>query len=644
MNFVGQTVDDQYRIIEEVGSGGLGTVFLAKQIDLDRDVAIKFLHETLIGDDAHLKRFRREGQLLSRVKDPRIVQCYGYGVWQSRYPYLVFEYVSGRTLRHLLQTKRALGADFTLKMSLQLTDALQSALHTGLIHRDLKPENLMIDENGSNTSLKVLDFGLAKFIGPTEGEKLTDTGLLIGSAAYMSPEQCQGKPATPSSDVYSIGCILYECLTGSTPVSGATAVETLFKHVNQLPLAIPEPAAPKELTSIVMKCLAKNPDDRFEDAAQLNLHLQALDAGNPLVLSSSPMPKERRNSGLVLTVAGLAALAFVLTDPGPAPFFAKAMQPWGVAPLESIGDWFSHNKRLHAANEFYASARRSAAQSADRSSEARLKQKLQGCISGSALSRTALPLTSAQLLHELRATVHKGHRDKARELAPLIEKTGASSKEQLCEMNRLAALAFLSNKDLAQSEAYLRQAYACVPLGNSTATQECNLVDAQMAAVKGNYARALKQFEEVREYGKQNSNLVLELSAVQHIAEIHMEKLEFSEAEKLIRMEMQMLAGGTRTGQVEGCEMSLGKCLLAQKRLSEAKQIYLQLETTIEDIPHKAFVLEHIGADLAYFNYLGDASQFYRKAADAYKAALDAENSERCLSRCKELTEQTKHF
>lgn len=263
-----QNLLGKYRIIERIGSGGMAEVYLGRHDKLNRDVAIKVLRPSLIDDPQFTARFEREARLAANLRHPGIVQVYDFDTDGDRH-YLVMEYINGGTLKARLQSLRGAGEYMPLdEVSHYLTriaDALDYAHEQGMLHRDLKPANILIDPAG-NTFLA--DFGIARLAGDPE---ITHTGTLMGTPAYMSPEQCEGLPLTGASDLYSLGIILYEMLTGSVPFESESSLAILQKHIHETPTPLMEvrPELPAALSAFMQSALAKNPGERFPNAMKM---------------------------------------------------------------------------------------------------------------------------------------------------------------------------------------------------------------------------------------------------------------------------------------------------------------------------------------------------------------------------------------
>lgn len=264
----GTVVDSRYEIVAHVGDGGMGSVFKARELGLERFVALKMLHPGLIGDKEHQDRFKREGSVLSKLEHPHILQCYRFGVWNGMYPYIAMEYVTGVTLSALIDEFGRLDPARVLTIGAQTCSAMEHAHKCNVAHRDLKPANIMVLQVDGADCVKVLDFGLAKVLPDAgrESQHLTQTGALIGSVNYMSPEQCVGKKADRRSDIYSLGCVLYEALSGAPPLVADTPVGLIYLHAHSYPEPLKQ--LPQGLNEILMHSMAKDPADRFQTMAE----------------------------------------------------------------------------------------------------------------------------------------------------------------------------------------------------------------------------------------------------------------------------------------------------------------------------------------------------------------------------------------
>ncbi len=261
----GQKINDRYEIIRSIGEGGMANVYLGYDTILDRNVAIKILRGDLSSDEKFVRRFQREALSASSLAHPNIVEMYDVGEDDGVY-YIVMEYVDGLTLKQLLKKRGSLTLSEAIDIMLQLTDGMAHAHDSYIIHRDLKPQNIMIKDDGQ---IKITDFGIAMALNATQ---LTQTNSVMGSVHYLPPEQASGKGSTIKSDIYSMGIIFYELLTGSLPFKGDNAVEIALKHMRDPLPSVREdnPSIPQSIENIIMKATAKNPKNRYDDARQMH--------------------------------------------------------------------------------------------------------------------------------------------------------------------------------------------------------------------------------------------------------------------------------------------------------------------------------------------------------------------------------------
>jgi eukaryotic-like serine/threonine-protein kinase len=322
---MGTVVDERYRLDHKIGSGGMADVWLAEDTELDRSVAIKILHDRFAQDKEFVQRFQREAQSAAGLQHPNVVGIFDRGIFGDTY-FIAMEYVDGPSLKDLV--KGGMDVKDAIDFTRQILAAARFAHRKGIVHRDLKPQNVLIDAEGR---VRVADFGIAR---AGENSDITATGSVMGTAQYISPEQAQGKPTTPRSDIYSIGVILYEALTGRVPFEGDSAVAVALKQVSEAPRrpSAINPNIPPALDAVVMRALAKEPDARFKDA---DAFLRALDTaafaavspeGETDLAEEEPPyeawgPERRRRWRwfvVALLAAGVAALvAFALTRPSP---------------------------------------------------------------------------------------------------------------------------------------------------------------------------------------------------------------------------------------------------------------------------------------------------------------------------------------
>jgi eukaryotic-like serine/threonine-protein kinase len=271
--------DGRYRIVRKLGSGGMANVYLAEDEDLGRRVAIKILNDRYANDDLFIERFRREAKSAAALSHPNIVSVYDRGEAEGTY-YIAMEVIEGRSLKELIMTRGPLPIPQALAYSHEILEALRFAHRHGIIHRDIKPHNILIGER-----LKVTDFGIAR----AGASQMTEAGSIMGTAQYLSPEQARGAPVTASSDLYSVGIVLYEMLTGKVPFTGDSAIEIAMKHLNEAPKPPSKirPEIPEELDQVVLRALSKNPEDRYQTAEEFSEDLHRVEAGLPLAPGTS---------------------------------------------------------------------------------------------------------------------------------------------------------------------------------------------------------------------------------------------------------------------------------------------------------------------------------------------------------------------
>lgn len=279
---IGRTLDDKYRLDARLGEGGMGTVYHGTHLLIDRPVAVKVLNSRFVEDESAQERFRREAKAAGRLRHTNAVAVTDFGRTSDGLFYIVMELLEGRSLREVLAREAPLDTARAVSVMLQISAAVAAAHEEGVIHRDLKPGNIFVVQRPhAPTIVKVLDFGIAKLatdVGDgAEQAPLTQTGVMIGTPRYMSPEQCDGAELTPASDVYSLGIILYEFLTGATPFTGPTPLSVALKHSSELPRPPREFVAtiPAELEKLVLHALEKKPEQRPKDAGDFRRELYA---------------------------------------------------------------------------------------------------------------------------------------------------------------------------------------------------------------------------------------------------------------------------------------------------------------------------------------------------------------------------------
>ncbi len=287
--FIGREIlNGQFQILQKIGSGGMGSVYRALQRDMNRMVGIKILHPKLANRTDLVARFRREARAMSQLTHPNTVKVFLYGELEDGPLYIVMEFLEGKNLNQTVRSEGPFTIERALPVLIQASGALDEAHRAGIIHRDLKPENIFLVQSGTLRDFpKVLDFGLAK-VGERQMRPgsliLTQEGMVFGTPEFMSPEQAQGKPLTPASDIYSLATILYEMLTGKLPFDARSPMEFIQLQVMAPPIPlsqrVPGKTFPVELQQIIDRALAKRSEQRFPSAAEFAAALQAVLRGS----------------------------------------------------------------------------------------------------------------------------------------------------------------------------------------------------------------------------------------------------------------------------------------------------------------------------------------------------------------------------
>jgi serine/threonine-protein kinase len=327
-----QATTNRYRIRRELASGGMATVYLADDVTLDRPVALKVLSAELATDSSFVDRFRREAQAAGRLRHHNIVAVYDWGPHDNSY-YIAMEYVEGRTLDQIVAEDGPLPVGLAARIAGQIVEGLDAAHQEGLVHRDVKPSNIIVTPSGQ---VKIADFGIAR--AARADIDLTQVGMIVGTAAYLSPEQAQGASVDPRSDLYSLGIVLFEMVTARRPFGGDNPLTVATQHVSTPAprLRSIEPSLPVGLDDLVARLLAKDPDDRYESATRLALDLRKIEAGDdraPVAASETPAADSLRTA--VMDPAG--------DQPAPSPSAvddggARTVPPTAIMPESARPD------------------------------------------------------------------------------------------------------------------------------------------------------------------------------------------------------------------------------------------------------------------------------------------------------------------
>lgn len=371
---IGRVVSNHFEILELLGSGGMGSVYKAKHVIIGKNVAIKILSKN--GDDKANMRFQQEAKAASSLNHPNIVSVLDFGCLDNDQPFIVMDLAVGSSLADALRDYGTLSNSDALSIFAQICSALAHAHQRGIVHRDLKPGNIMLcpDDNGK-IQAKLVDFGIAKIqaLDTDRIQSLTETGEIFGSPLYMSPEQCAGSDLDARSDFYSLGCVMYECLTGKPPFTGQNVMQTIFMHVNDEAVKITNlnPRVPEELEQIVSRCLQKKAAARYSSAADIETDLLAVSENPQTKLRSKTKLSQDHKSKVPLDsclvalgiVAGMAAVWFLrpaavtVTSAAPASAIESTADRLTMArTLYTEGEKLFHTKQYAKANEAFLKA------------------------------------------------------------------------------------------------------------------------------------------------------------------------------------------------------------------------------------------------------------------------------------------------
>ena len=381
-DLVGQVVADRYHIIKKLGEGGMGAVYLGEHVKMGRKSAIKVMNPGMAADPDAISRFNREASNASRISHPNVCQIYDFGETPEGVIYLAMEFIEGSALTDIIEREGALPPLRAAKILKQAADALASAHDLSIVHRDLKPDNIMIVQGKDGSDIvKVVDFGIAKAVaGDDAGQKVTKTGMVVGTPEYMSPEQLSGDKLDGRSDIYSLGLVFYRMLTGVLPFQADSAQETMIKRLTDEPMPLmvarPDMVFPPELQAVLDKALARLPSERYANATQFGKDTEAAVAGlaaaaaapvtsaatqlmdpeaalksiptrqkapPPTVAASAPAPASARKFPLVPVLGGvggvavLAVIGFLAMGGGKKPAAAAADTTHSAVPAPHPG-------------------------------------------------------------------------------------------------------------------------------------------------------------------------------------------------------------------------------------------------------------------------------------------------------------------
>jgi beta-lactam-binding protein with PASTA domain/predicted Ser/Thr protein kinase len=354
---IGTLFDGRYQVERKLGAGGMANVYLAEDQELGRRVAIKILNDRHANDDQFVERFRREAKNAAALSHPNIVSIYDRGEAEGSY-YIAMEYLDGRSLKELIISRGPAPLNVAIEYARQILSALRFAHRHGIVHRDIKPHNVLVDAEGR---VKVTDFGIAR----AGTSQMTEAGSIVGTAQYLSPEQARGTGVDQRSDLYSLGIVLYELVTGTLPFNGDTPVEIAMKHLSQNP-ELPStlrPELPRELDLVVTRALAKDPDERYQSAEEMDADLERLARGAAVSAETEESATQimRAPTGPMSATAATMIVpprrgAYAPVPPPPPPVYydleepihRRPVWPWVAAFLfvlgAAIGGWFLYDQ------------------------------------------------------------------------------------------------------------------------------------------------------------------------------------------------------------------------------------------------------------------------------------------------------------
>ena len=344
-DLVGVALLDRYQVLERIGDGGMGTVYLAEHTAILKKFAVKVLSPELSVRPDHVDRFMREARSASMINHPNVVEITDFGATPDGQPFFVMEYLQGKDLSQVIAEAGSLPWKRVRAIALQLCHALQAAHDQGVIHRDMKPGNVVLVKRGNTPEhVKVLDFGIAKVLGEAEVKGLTQSGTVVGTPEYMSPEQGWGQPVDHRGDIYAVGVMIYELLTGKIPFSGATMMEILNRHMFEVP-DIKMPNIPEEVGAIILKAMQKDRALRFQSMNELGAAIEAVGTGaspvtvvdeeiktpwGPVTARFTTLPPQSAQPrswvwlSVLSAVIAVGALVFALLPDAPAPALVPA--------------------------------------------------------------------------------------------------------------------------------------------------------------------------------------------------------------------------------------------------------------------------------------------------------------------------------
>lgn len=362
---LGTIFDEKYEIVSLLGKGGMSVVYQARHLLTNRNVALKLLYAYLSRDEINIRRFQQEAQTASAINHRNVIDVLDFGISPDNQPYLVMDLVTGKSIAELLEEKERIEYAEALDIFIQCCDGLAAAHDKQIVHRDIKPSNIVLLDSNGKYSVKIVDFGIAKMLDADAASslRLTKTGEVFGSPLYMSPEQCQGGKVDQRSDIYSLGCVFYECLTGEPPIIGTNAIETMSKHIAELPGSFakkaPKVPIPARLEELVFHMLVKDPHKRYQSlhtvAADLRKIVELGDGGIVATMSSKfsnitrEMSRRRKVYWSIVAVCVLLLVGVAVYDSTLQPLIRQ--QLWAMNYAEG-NKFYKEDNWIKAENKF----------------------------------------------------------------------------------------------------------------------------------------------------------------------------------------------------------------------------------------------------------------------------------------------------
>ena len=563
---VGKTLSDRYRINSVIGDGGFGRVYAGTHLTLEIPVAIKVIHSQLARDVEKLKRFEQEAKILGKIDSPYVVKTIDYGL--SPCAFLVMEYVDGKALSDVLKEKGVLSTSEAMDLFQQTCEALEAAHNAGLVHRDLKPSNIMISERNGKIQAKILDFGIAKVIDDhSDGNRMTLTGEIMGSPAYMSPEQWTGKPVDLRSDIYSLACVMYEVVSGRPAYQAATAFEYLNLHVatemEPLSKITANRKIPRDLEMVINKCAQKDPSDRYNSTREILQDLDKICRGQKLQIKV--VGRKSKRPVVLLTCILVAFIGLALS--GTLAYQNK----------EPLLNWICSNNNMKGEAEI----RRGKADEAIKTYEQTLELA------------NNLPRQNIERLKTMRA------------LSALYKKRGLQSKANSID-NDLRI--FTGDLKPPRIENLLNTSSKIVE-SRGNLTQAADLC-----------RQALRMIE-----AKHGKNTILFSIAIQQLGVTYRNGGRLTEAERLLNESLKIKEALCAPDDIRIAHnlYNLGSAISAQGRLSEAEQLYLRAIKIGEQSnnPNLVFYYNNLGATLIQENQVLKAIPILEKTLELDKQA-----------------------